>query len=109
MVITSKCSCHAKIRSFLLNEDLKLWVIEYLHIYKFKLNVSGFVKFIDDEVIPALGIKEKTSISCLTTHEWLYMLGWEYKDHSKNIYFDNYKREDVVADRHQFLEQWVEL
>ena len=37
------------------------------------------------------------------------MLGWEYKDNSKNIYFDGHEREDVVAYRQQFLRQWAEL
>jgi len=109
MVITSKRGCHAKVRSLLLNEDLKLRVTEYLRTYKFKLNIADFVKFIEDEVIPALGIEEKTSISFSTAREWLHMLGWEYKDHSKNIYFDGHEREDVIADRHRFLEQWAEL
>jgi len=109
MIISSKCGCHAKIRSLLLNEDLKLQVNEYLRIHKFKLNVADFVKFVEDEVIPALGIEEKTSISYSTARKWLHILGWEYKDHSKNIYFDGHEREDVVADRHRFLEQWAEL
>jgi hypothetical protein len=105
MIITSKRGCHAKVRSLLLNEDLKLHVTEYLRAYKFKLNIADFVKFIEDEVIPALGIEEKTSISYTTAREWLHILGWEYKDHSKNIYFDGHEREDVVVDRNIFLKQ----
>ena len=109
IIVTSKRGRHAKVRSFLLHEDLKLQVTEYLRAHKFKLNVANFVKFVEDEVIPTLGIEEKTSISCSTAHEWLHILGWEYKDHSKNIYFDGHEREDVVADRHRFLWQWAEL
>ena len=70
----SKRGRHAKIRSLLLHEDVKLQVTEYLRAYKFKLNVANFVKFIEDEVISALGIEEKISISCLIVHEWLHML-----------------------------------
>ena len=99
IIVTSKHGHHAKIRSLLLHEDVKLQVTEYLHAYKFKLNVADFVKFIENEIIPALRIEEKISISCLTVREQLYMLSWEYKDHSKNIYFDSHEREDVVADR----------
>jgi len=76
-----------------------LQVIEYLHAYKFKLNVADFIKFIEDEVIPTLEIEEKISILCSTAREWLHMLDWKYKDHSKNIYFDGHEREDVVADK----------
>ena len=69
MIITSKCGCHAKVRSLLLNEDLKLQVTEYLRTYKFKLNIADFVKFIEDEIIPTFGIEEKTSISYSTACE----------------------------------------
>ena len=103
MIITSKHNCYAKVRSLLLNEDLKLHVTEYLRAYKFKLNIANFIKFIKDEVIPIFGIEEKTSISYITTCEWLHILGWEYKDHSKNIYFDGHEREDIVVDRNIFL------
>ncbi|CAI2191523.1 6089_t:CDS:1, partial [Funneliformis geosporum] len=51
----------------------------------------------------------KTSISYSTAHGWLHMLSWEYKDHSKNIYFDGYEHEDVVVYRHKILRQWAEL
>lgn len=108
-IITSKRGRHAKIRSLLLHEDFKLRVTEYLRMHKFELNVADFVKFIEDEVIPALGIEEKTNISYSTARGWLHILGWEYKDHSKNIYFDGHEREDVVLYRYQFLQQWAEL
>ena len=69
MIITSKCEHHAKVRFLLLHKKLKLQVTEYLHTYKFKLNITDFVKFIEDEVIPALEIEEKISISYLTACE----------------------------------------
>ena len=71
----SKCGCHAKVRSLLLNEDLKLRITEYLRAYKFKLNIADFVKFIEDEIIPVLGIEEKMSISYTTVRKWLHILG----------------------------------
>ncbi|CAI2181760.1 7517_t:CDS:1, partial [Funneliformis geosporum] len=83
---------------------VKLQITEYLRAYKFKLNVADFVKFIEDEIIPALRIEKKTSISHSTAREWLHILGRQYKDHSKNIYFDGHEREDVVANRSQFLQ-----
>ncbi|CAG8682496.1 14975_t:CDS:2 [Gigaspora margarita] len=101
-IVTSKRGRHAKIRSLLLHEDFKLRVTEYLRLL-------NFVKFIEDEVIPALGIEEKTTISHTTAREWLHKLGWQYKDHSKNIYFDGHEREDVVAYRREFLRKLAEL
>ena len=108
-IIASKRGCHVKIRSLLLHEDFKLKVIEYLRVHKFELNIGDFVKFIEDKIIPDLGIKEKITISHTTAREWLKILGWEYKDHSKNIYFDGHECEDVVEDRRRFLQQWAEL
>ncbi|CAI2191845.1 10580_t:CDS:2, partial [Funneliformis geosporum] len=55
--------------------NVKLRVTKYLCAYKFTLNIADFVKFIEDEVIPAIGIEERQ----------------EYKDHSKNIYFDGHE------------------
>ncbi len=73
-------------------------------VYKFKLNVTDFIKFIKNEIIPTLRIKEKTNISYSIACEWLYILGWQYKDYLKNIYFDSHKCEDVITDRNQFLQ-----
>ena len=74
MIISSKRGCHTKVRSFLLNEDLKLQVNEYLRIHKFKLNVADFAKFIEDKVIPFLRIEEKTHISYSMAQKWLHIL-----------------------------------
>ncbi|CAI2193246.1 11960_t:CDS:1, partial [Funneliformis geosporum] len=73
----------------------KLKVIEYLRAHKFKLNIGDFVKFIENKIIPDLRIKEKTTVSHTTAREWLKILSCEYKDYSKNIYFDSHEREDV--------------
>ncbi|CAG8741395.1 9333_t:CDS:2 [Cetraspora pellucida] len=77
------------------DDNFKLRVTEYLHTHKFTLRIAEFVKFIEDEVIPALVIEEKTTILHTTACEWLYRLGWQYKDHSKNIYFNGYEHEDI--------------
>src|SRR5437868_10837524 len=56
-----------------------------------------------------LELKEKKNISRETARKWLHQLGWDYKDHSKNIYFDGHERDDVVAYRNRFLKQMTEL
>ncbi|CAI2193684.1 8180_t:CDS:2, partial [Funneliformis geosporum] len=35
---------------------------EYLRAYKFTLNIADFVKFIENEVIPAIRIEEKAEL-----------------------------------------------
>ncbi|CAG8752763.1 5291_t:CDS:2, partial [Cetraspora pellucida] len=49
---------------------LEQTITEYLHTYKFTLKITEFVKFIKNEVIPALGIEEKTTISHTTASYW---------------------------------------
>ncbi len=79
MIITSKRGHYAKVRSLLLYENVKLQVTEYLCAYKFKLNITDFVKFIKDEIIPTLEIEEKTSISYSTACKWLICLAGNIK------------------------------
>ncbi|CAG8712722.1 5679_t:CDS:2 [Cetraspora pellucida] len=87
-IITSKRGHYAKIRSLLLHEDFKLQVTEYLHTHKFTLRIAEFVKFIENEAIPALEIEEKITISHTTAREWLHKL---------------------VAYQHEFLQKFAEL
>ena len=62
--ITMSCrGHHAKILSFLSNENLKLRIIEYLRANKFSLTIQQFVTFVKDEVIPTLGIEGRKTIS----------------------------------------------
>jgi hypothetical protein len=105
----SQRGCHSKIKSLLFREDLKLNVIQYLQTNKFTLTIRQFIKFIEDEAIPALGVGGVKTISETTARRWLKEFGWEYKDHSKDIYFDGHEREDVVAYRVKFLQQMATL
>ena len=66
---------HAKIRSLLLHEDLKLNIIEYLWANKFKITIHQFIRFVEDEAIPAFGIEGKKNISRETAQKWLHHLG----------------------------------
>ena len=56
-----------------------------------------------------MGIETKKTISVETARIWLHNLGWDYKDHSKNIYFDGHERDDVVTYRNQFINQMINL
>src|SRR5262249_19872730 len=67
--------------------------------------IRQFTEFIETEVIPGLGIEWKTTISERTARVWLEKLGWEYKDHSKDVYFDGHERDDVVEYRRNFLQE----
>ncbi|RIB17724.1 hypothetical protein C2G38_2087645 [Gigaspora rosea] len=108
-ISTSLRGCHVKTKSLLSHEDFKLNIIQYLRANKFKITPKQFVKFVEYEAIPALGIEEKTTISIRTAQIWLHRLGWNYKGHSKDIYYDGHERDDVVRYRQQFLEQIANL
>jgi hypothetical protein len=108
-IITSRRGRHPKIKSLLLDEDFKLRVTQYLRANKFTVTIQQFIKFIEDEAIPSLGIETRKTIGERTAQKWLHHLGWDYKDHSKDIYFDGHEREDVVAYRNEFLQQMAGL
>ena len=93
----------------MLDEDFKLRVTQYLRGNKFTVTIQQFIKFIEDEAIPSLGIETRKTIDEATAQRWLHHLGWDYKDHSKDIYFDGHEREDVVAYRNKFLQQMASL
>ena len=100
---------HSKIKSLLLHEDLKLHILQYLRVNKFTLTLHQFIKFVEEEAIPTFGIETKKTICEVTARAWLHHLGWDYKDHSKNIYFDGHERDDVVAYQNQFLKKMADL
>ena len=56
-IITSRRGRHPKIKSLLLDEDFKLRVTQYLRGNKFTVTIQQFIKFIEDEAIPSLGIE----------------------------------------------------
>ena len=56
-IITSRRGRHPKIKSLLLDEDFKLRITQYLRGNKFTVTIQQFIKFIENEAIPSLGIK----------------------------------------------------
>ncbi|CAG8529325.1 21463_t:CDS:2 [Cetraspora pellucida] len=73
------------------------------------IRLHMFVKFVEDEAIPALEIEEKKTISIRTAQIWLHSRSWNYKGHSKNIYYNGHEHDDVVRYWQQFLEQMTNL
>jgi hypothetical protein len=54
-----------------------------------------------------LSIKKPT-IFLSTAQHWLVKLNWKYKNKSNGMYIDGHKRENVVAYRATFGNQWAE-
>jgi len=59
-------------------------------------------------IIPSLGLDlNGQKISESTARRWLAKLGYELKEVKKGVYVDGHEREDVVAYRQKFLEQFT--
>ncbi|KAG2743881.1 hypothetical protein P692DRAFT_201722673 [Suillus brevipes Sb2] len=59
-------------------------------------------------IIPSLGLNlNGQKISEGSARRWLAKLGYELKEVKKGVYVDGHEREDVVAYRKQFLEQFA--
>ncbi|CAG8483474.1 6339_t:CDS:2 [Cetraspora pellucida] len=64
--------CYVKTKLLLSHKDFKSNITQYLHANKFKITSKQFVKFVEDEAIPALGIEEKKTIFIRTAQILLH-------------------------------------
>ena len=53
--------------------------------------------YVEQQIIPQLGIESVQQISLRTARRWLHKLGFHYKRYSKGVYIDGHERPDVVA------------
>lgn len=67
-----------------------------------------FVQFLQGYVNPE-GTTTLMKIKSCTVRNWLYQLGFEYKDVKKDVFVDGHKQPDVVEDPKKFLHQMEEL
>ncbi|POG53557.1 hypothetical protein GLOIN_2v1489476, partial [Rhizophagus irregularis DAOM 181602=DAOM 197198] len=70
------------------DEDIQLKVASYLRQHKFDVTVNSFCNFVNEEILPSIGIENKTTIS----------------RYAKGMYVDGHKRDDVIAYQKEFLE-----
>ena len=49
-------------------------------------------------------VKKSESIRARTAQNWLHKLGFSWKDVKKSVFLDGHEREDVIEDRHRFLQ-----
>ena len=98
----------------LVDEDIASQIQLYLSEHAKK----GFIKAQDvveifagpeiQEQLHKLGI-ERTKISEHTGREWLRKFGWWYGKKKNGMYLDGHEREDVVAYRNAFVDQFMKL
>ena len=104
-------------RHCLLNdEDLRLeasmWVRE--NAYKkgdANLTAQSFCIWVNDHLLPSHNLPPELprSIALRTATRWLRRLGFRPISHKKGAYVDGHERQDVVANRRDFLRELKEL
>ncbi|UZO14676.1 uncharacterized protein OCT59_006127 [Rhizophagus irregularis] len=62
---------HFKGSSILNDEDVQLKISLYLQQHKFDVTVNSFRDFICEEILPSIGIENKSTISKSTANRWL--------------------------------------
>lgn len=61
------------------------------------------------EYVNSEGRTTPIEIKSRTAQNWLYRLGFEYKDVKKNVFIDRHKRPDIIEDRKKFFNKMEEL
>ncbi|CAB5345552.1 unnamed protein product [Rhizophagus irregularis] len=76
----------------------------YLHQHKFDVTVNSFCNFVNEEILPSIGIENKITISEKTATQWLKKMGFTFSRYAKGMYVDSHERDDVIAYWNKFLE-----
>jgi hypothetical protein len=100
---------HAKIWSFLWDEDILLQVKSYIREHKWDITPQMLMIQMNEVILPGLGFASSPTIHFNTARNYLKGLGYTYAKVKKGIYIDGHEREDVVAYRKTFLEQMSEF
>ena len=66
--------------------------------------VQHFREYVNSE-----GVTTLIEIKLRTTQNWLYHLGFKYKDVKKNVFIDGHKQPNIIEDRKKFFEKMEEL
>ena len=70
-------------------------------------NVTTAINENDDTVSAFLKAHRLESLSLTTTWRWMRLLGFHYDTRKKSFYVDGHEREDVVATRNNFCEEYL--
>jgi len=82
-------------------EKCQVWIREK----NYHATPSSFKTFIEQNLLPNIGIAKKKDISLSTAKRWLNILGYTFKLHHQGMYYDGHEREDVLQYRKVFLEK----
>jgi len=95
---------HAKIISFLEDEEIQAECLKYLRsLDPEKVTPKDFAHQLQHHISPLI-FGFSIEISETTAINWLHKLNFSIVEHKKSCYVDGHEREDVVEDRIRFLE-----
>ena len=72
--------------------------------FAFQVTPKKLQKHVNEVLFPTLEFK-KCLISLRQSQQWLKMLGFHRKRHTKGVYWDGHERKDVQVHRQWFLDQ----
>jgi hypothetical protein len=106
-----KPSTHSFLRDADIKESALAYVRAQLQLTRAKnssvppLTIDKFHRWCNDVLLKPLLEQDPRlrKIAKSTAHGWLLHLGFEFKSHTKSIYYDGHEREDVVRDRAEKL------
>ena len=100
---------HAKIWSFLWDEDILLQVKSYIREHKWDVTPQMLMIQMNEIIFPGLGFAPSPTIHLNTARNYLKELGYTYANVKKGMYIDGHEREDAISYRKIFLERMCSL
>ena len=117
---------HGKVSSLLVDEDIQLYVMEFVASKKEAITARLLAQAVFEYVGPQVAgekvlnllssmheepssLSKRRRISVGTARNWLKSMGYDWRTPRKNVYVDGQEREDVVAYRQTFLDRYKEL
>jgi hypothetical protein len=107
-LLISRQGKHQKTHRLIDDEDIADMCKGWFREQNYNATPSKFKSFIQEELLPKIGVSKRKNISLMTATRWLNILGYSFQQHHKGIYYDGHEREDVVQYRKEFLEKMFE-
>src|SRR5581483_3137510 len=102
---------HQKYKRLVDDEDIALkcqqWICQQSGVNG--ISPSQFKQYIDDVILPGCLGETRKSINLRTAKRWLNILGCQFEEYRKGMYFDGHEREDVITYRRKFLKEMKDL
>jgi len=99
---------HKKTIRLVDDEDIAEKCQSWVRQQNFNVTAPKFKEYIEQDLLPNIGIAKKKTISLTTARRWLNILGYSYQRYHLGIYYDGHERDDVIQYCKKFLEEIFE-